>query len=261
MQSGTFKTFRATTSKKTCQQNIAHIYERSVDVVGELLASSHGEDHSVEVVCERTTVVHKDVRRKSTTCCVVSCLRGLTWDDLQHSVLLHVGRKVPGSHVLLHYANIGQLLTGGKQDAHQNGGHPSQREKYQNMLGKKNFRGLSNSLFFLSEWRSFIYLIIIPKSSADLWKKQSRRGNQRLAGGGSLEFGDAVIPFVTSQRDLAHFSKNGGARKRSKVSSDRLEIFHCLAYYGMFTEAFSLLHVHQNKLAPCRSNKRANKYI
>lgn len=36
----------------------------------------------------------------------------LTRDDLKHTVLLHVGRKVPGSHVLLHYAYVGQLLTG-----------------------------------------------------------------------------------------------------------------------------------------------------
>lgn len=34
----------------------------------------------------------------------------LTWNDLKHTVLPHVRRKVPGSHVLLHYANIGQLL-------------------------------------------------------------------------------------------------------------------------------------------------------
>lgn len=34
----------------------------------------------------------------------------LTWNDLKHAVLLHVGGKVPSSHVLLHYANIGQLL-------------------------------------------------------------------------------------------------------------------------------------------------------
>lgn len=38
----------------------------------------------------------------------------LTWNDLKHAVLLHVGGKVPSSHVLLHYANIGQLLTGRK---------------------------------------------------------------------------------------------------------------------------------------------------
>lgn len=35
----------------------------------------------------------------------------LTRDDLKHTVLLHVGRKVPSPHVLLHYANVGQLLT------------------------------------------------------------------------------------------------------------------------------------------------------
>lgn len=94
----------------------------------------------------------------------------LTRNDLKHTVLLHVGRKVPGSHVLLHYANIGQLLTGGKQDAHQNGGHPSQREKDQNILGgKKNFRGLCCSLFF-SLSGDALYQIIIPKSFADLRK-------------------------------------------------------------------------------------------
>lgn len=39
----------------------------------------------------------------------------LTRNDLKHTVLLHVGGKVPSPHVLLHYANIGQLLTeGGK---------------------------------------------------------------------------------------------------------------------------------------------------
>lgn len=37
----------------------------------------------------------------------------LTRDDLKHTVLLHVGGKVPSPHVLLHYANVGQLLTGG----------------------------------------------------------------------------------------------------------------------------------------------------
>lgn len=37
---------------------------------------------------------------------------GLTRDDLKHAVLLHVGREVPSSHVLLHYADVGQLLTG-----------------------------------------------------------------------------------------------------------------------------------------------------
>lgn len=37
----------------------------------------------------------------------------LTRNDLKHAVLLHVGRKVPGPHVLLHYANIGQFLIGG----------------------------------------------------------------------------------------------------------------------------------------------------
>lgn len=36
----------------------------------------------------------------------------LTRNDLKHTVLLHVGRKVPSSHVLLHYANVGQLLKG-----------------------------------------------------------------------------------------------------------------------------------------------------
>lgn len=35
----------------------------------------------------------------------------LTWNDLKHTVLLHVGGKVPSPHVLLHYANVGQLLT------------------------------------------------------------------------------------------------------------------------------------------------------
>lgn len=35
----------------------------------------------------------------------------LTWDYLKHAVLLHVGREVSGPHVLLHYANVGQLLT------------------------------------------------------------------------------------------------------------------------------------------------------
>lgn len=35
----------------------------------------------------------------------------LTRDDLKHTVLLHVGGKVPSPHVLLHYANVGQLLT------------------------------------------------------------------------------------------------------------------------------------------------------
>lgn len=41
----------------------------------------------------------------------------LTGNDLKHTVLLHVGRKVPGSHVLLHYANIGQLLLGENKSA------------------------------------------------------------------------------------------------------------------------------------------------
>lgn len=36
----------------------------------------------------------------------------LTRNDLKHTVLLHVGGKVPSPHVLLHYANVGQLLTG-----------------------------------------------------------------------------------------------------------------------------------------------------
>ena len=36
----------------------------------------------------------------------------LTRNDLKHAVLLHVGREVPSSHVLFHYANIGQLLMG-----------------------------------------------------------------------------------------------------------------------------------------------------
>lgn len=97
----------------------------------------------------------------------------LTRNDLKHTVLLHVGRKVPGSHVLLHYANIGQLLTGGKQDAHQNGGHPSQREKGQNKLGRKNFsRLVLQSFFFFFNLcgEVFIYLIMIPPSSADLQK-------------------------------------------------------------------------------------------
>lgn len=35
----------------------------------------------------------------------------LTRNDLKHTVLLHVGGKVPSPHVLLHYANVGQLLT------------------------------------------------------------------------------------------------------------------------------------------------------
>lgn len=39
----------------------------------------------------------------------------LTRDDLKHTVLLHVGGKVPSSHVLLHYANVGQLLMGGSK--------------------------------------------------------------------------------------------------------------------------------------------------
>lgn len=34
----------------------------------------------------------------------------LTRNDLKHTVLLHVGRKIPSPHVLLHYANVGQLL-------------------------------------------------------------------------------------------------------------------------------------------------------
>jgi hypothetical protein len=34
----------------------------------------------------------------------------LTWNDLKHTVLLHVGGKVSGPHVLLHYAYIGQFL-------------------------------------------------------------------------------------------------------------------------------------------------------
>lgn len=34
----------------------------------------------------------------------------LTRDDLKHTVLLHVGGKVPSPHVLLHYADVGQLL-------------------------------------------------------------------------------------------------------------------------------------------------------
>lgn len=38
----------------------------------------------------------------------------LTRNDLQHAVLLHVSRKVPGSHVLLHYAHVGQFLAGAK---------------------------------------------------------------------------------------------------------------------------------------------------
>ena len=38
----------------------------------------------------------------------------LTRNDLKHAVLLHVGRQVPSSHVLLHYANVGQLLMGEK---------------------------------------------------------------------------------------------------------------------------------------------------
>lgn len=37
----------------------------------------------------------------------------LTRNDLKHPVLLHVGGKVPSPHVLLHYANVGQLLTEG----------------------------------------------------------------------------------------------------------------------------------------------------
>ena len=36
----------------------------------------------------------------------------LTRNDLKHAVLLHVGGEVPSSHVLLHYANVGQLLMG-----------------------------------------------------------------------------------------------------------------------------------------------------
>lgn len=40
----------------------------------------------------------------------------LTRNDLKHTVLLHVGGKVPSPHVLLHYANVGQLLTGGQTD-------------------------------------------------------------------------------------------------------------------------------------------------
>lgn len=39
----------------------------------------------------------------------------LTRNDLKHTVLLHVGGKVPSPHVLLHDANVGQLLTGGGQ--------------------------------------------------------------------------------------------------------------------------------------------------
>lgn len=34
----------------------------------------------------------------------------LTWNNLQNSVLLHVGWKVPSSHVLLHYSHVGQFL-------------------------------------------------------------------------------------------------------------------------------------------------------
>ena len=34
----------------------------------------------------------------------------LTWNNLQNSVLLHVGRKVPRSHVLFHYSHVGQFL-------------------------------------------------------------------------------------------------------------------------------------------------------
>lgn len=34
----------------------------------------------------------------------------LTWDDLQYSVFSHVGRQISGSHVLLHYADVCQLL-------------------------------------------------------------------------------------------------------------------------------------------------------
>lgn len=37
----------------------------------------------------------------------------LTWNDLKHTVLLHVGRKVSGPHVLLHYAYVGQFLRRG----------------------------------------------------------------------------------------------------------------------------------------------------
>jgi len=38
----------------------------------------------------------------------------LTWNNLQNSVLLHVGRKVPHSHVLLHYSHVGQFLSRNK---------------------------------------------------------------------------------------------------------------------------------------------------
>lgn len=39
----------------------------------------------------------------------------LTWNNLQDSVLLHVGRKVPCPHVLLHYPHIGQFLDRDKE--------------------------------------------------------------------------------------------------------------------------------------------------
>lgn len=78
-----------------------------------------------------------------------------------------------------------------------------------------------------------------------------------------MELRGAVIPFVTSQRDLAHFSKKkkkGGARKRSKVSGDRLEIFHCLACYGMFAGDFSAARA-PKQIGSLQVHWWANKYI
>lgn len=148
----------------------AYIYKRCIDVIGELLTSSHGENDSVEVIWngnttgnsskpfemkqlinmftehqvykvapsgslrknatpQSTRLEKKHVqilnivtdnliwRSKSITSWYMesvlfygfpSFLR--TWNNLQNSVLLHVGRKVPRSHVLLHYSHVGQFL-------------------------------------------------------------------------------------------------------------------------------------------------------
>ena len=42
---------------------------------------------------------------------------GLTGNDLQNPVLLHVGWKVPCSHVLLHDPHVGQFLFGENKEA------------------------------------------------------------------------------------------------------------------------------------------------
>lgn len=37
--------------------------------------------------------------------------KSLTRNYLKNSVLLHVGREIPRSHVLLHYSHVGQFLS------------------------------------------------------------------------------------------------------------------------------------------------------